>query len=68
MHLFELHGQDKTQASWFPVCSSQHGELLQCGWAPSDLAWSGKGSPCSRRGHRALAWAGVLLSHLRLGQ
>lgn len=67
MHVFKLHGQDKTQASWLPVCSSQHKELLGCGWAPADLAWSGKGSPCrSQRGHRP--WLGQASSSLICGQ
>lgn len=52
MHLFKLHGQDKTQVSWVPVCPSQQRELLGYGQAPSDLAWSGKGLPYSRSGHR----------------
>lgn len=56
MHLFKLQGQDKTQASWLPVCSGQCRELLGCGWVPSDVAGSGEGSPFSRRGHRALPY------------
>lgn len=70
MHLFKLLGQDRTQASWPPVCSSSHRELLGvCGWAPSDLAWSRKGSPCcSRKDSRAPVWAGALFSHLQSGE
>lgn len=34
MHLFKLLGQDRIQAFWLPVRSSQYRELLGCGWAP----------------------------------
>lgn len=39
MHLLKLLGQGKTQASWLPVCSSQHRELW--GVAGCRLTWPG---------------------------
>lgn len=34
MYLFKLIGQDRIQAFWLPVHSSQDRELLGYGWAP----------------------------------
>ena len=63
MHLFKLLGQDRIRASWPPVCSCWQRELLECGREPSDLASSGKGSPCcSSKGDGA--WLGQVPSFL----
>lgn len=67
MHLFKLHGQDKTQASWLPVCSCH--PRSSWGVAGYPLTWPGLGRVALfKERPQSPGRQASPLSHLRSGQ
>lgn len=62
MHLFKLHGQDKPQASWLPVCSCH--PRSSWGVAGYPLTWPGLGRGRLVQGEATEPWLGQASPYL----